>query len=142
MKKTLYILLACALLATVFAGCEVSYYHEESSLTPSAVSVEDSVPPYVFGENGFYDSANDVEYLRATGVYALQKGDAYITDGSHTFYLIDGVHESYMLCDENGEVFKNRAMPWGAEPFSDGFAEAHPALTTEETADGANSVAD
>ena len=141
MKKILYLLLACVLLVS-FAGCEVSYYHEESSLTPSEASVEDSVPPYVFGEDGFYDTANDVEYLRAAGVFAVEKGDAYITDVAHTFYRIVGVHESYMLCDENGEVFKNSTMPWAAEPFSDDFAEKHPALTTEGATDDTSSFAD
>lgn len=141
MKKTLCILTVCLLL-TCFAGCEVSYYHEESSLTPSTVSVEDSVPPYVFGEKGFYDTVADAEFLRADGVFAIEKGDVYISDGEHVFYMIVGVHESYMLCDENGAVYKNCAMPWAAEPFSDGFAEAHPALRTEEAASDTNSSAD
>ena len=141
MKKTLYVLLVCALLACT-AGCEVSYYSEESSLTPSEASVEDSVPPYVFGENGFYDTVNDLEYLRETGVLAKEKGETYISNGEHTFYKIAGVHESYMLCDEKGRVYKNVAMPWAAEPFSADFSEKHPALMTEEPADDTNSSAD
>lgn len=141
MKKFFCLLTACLLSASL-AGCEVSYYREESSLTPSAVSVEDSVPPYVFGENGFYDTVADAEFLRADGVFAVEKGDVYISDGEHVFYMIVGVHESYMLCDENGNVFKNRAMPWAAEPFTDGFAEAHPALTTEEPSYDTDSSAD
>ena len=133
--KRVFCIAAICLLLTAFAGCEVKYYHEESSLTPSAVSVEDSVPPYVFGEKGFYDTVGDAEFLRADGVFAIEKGDVYISDGEHVFYTIVGVHESYMLCDENGTVYKNRAMPWAAEPFTDGFAEAHPALTTEAADD-------
>ncbi len=110
-------------------------------MTVSVVSVEDSVPPYVFGEKAFYDTVADAEFLRADGVFAKEKGDVYISDGEHTFYLIAGVHESYMLCDENGTVYKNRAMPWAAEPFTDGFADAHPALTTEEATDDTDSSA-
>lgn len=134
MKKIVLTALLC-LAVFALAGCEVSYYHEESSLVPTEDSAEDSVPAYVFGENGFYDSVNDVEFLRADGVFAKQKGDAYITFGEYTLYKIEGAHESYLLCDENGSVFKNRDLPWTVEPDAEGFAEAYPALTLE---DGAN----
>lgn len=131
MKKILLTAAAC-LAVFAFAGCgEISYYHEESELSVTAVSAEDSVPAYVFGENGFYDTVNDAEFLRADGVFAKVKGEVYFTFEEHTVYKIEGAHESYLLCDENGSVFKNREMPWTVNPSDAGFADAYPALTLE-----------
>lgn len=130
MKKFDFCVLVAALLVVLLAGCEgeVKYYHTESSESLAVESVADPVPSYVFGENGFYDTVNDVEYLRVPGVWAKEKGDVYLSEGDVTFYKVEGVHESYFLCDGNGSVFKNSLLPWIEEPGTDGWAEAYPAL--------------
>lgn len=130
MKKGL--LFASVLAALLCAGCQNGvYYQSASSEETSYTSYTDSVPPYVFGENGFYDTVNDVEFYRCEGVYAGTVGEVYGSCDGRTVYTVEGVHESYLLCDEDGVIYKNADLPWTVEPGEEGFAEAYPALRSE-----------
>ena len=113
----------------LLCACEPHYYHEESSETPSAESVADPTPAFVFGENGFYDTANDREYLILSEyVLAKEKGEEYCAGGGHTFYRIVGEAEEYLLCDETMRVYCNSELPF-AYPWEDAeFETRHPGL--------------
>lgn len=130
MRKIVCFLLVCV--TFVLAGCQNGYYYKDTStLEVTSAEVSDPVPPYVFGEMGFYDTVNDAEFYLAEGIYAGRIGEEAFTFEERTFYVIVDVHPSYMLCDGEGRVYKNTDMPWLAEPDSDAFAEKHPALTKE-----------
>ncbi len=131
MKKLICFLLVCVTL--VLAGCQNGYYYKDTStLEVTSTEVSDPVPPYVFGEKGFYDTVADAEFYPAEGIYAKEIGEEAFAYEEHTFYVIVGVHPTYMLCDADGQVYKNTDMPWIAEPDSEEFATAHPALTKEK----------
>ena len=134
MKKFVCLSLVC--LVFVLAGCRNGvYYKDTSTLEVTSVEVSDPVPAYVFGEKGFYDTVNDAKFYLAEGIYAAEKGEVAFTFEDRTFYVIAEVHPEYMLCDEEGRVYKNTDMPWIAEPDSPEFAEKHPALTKEQSDD-------
>lgn len=136
MKKTVCLTLALLALVTLLAaGCQMRYYHEESSSVPSAESLEDSVPPYVFGENGFYDTAEDAEYLLIPDLGAKTRGEEVFSFDGRTFYKVEGLHESYFLVDGNGNVYKNAALRWTVEPGGEGWEAAYPALEWVRHAD-------
>lgn len=125
-RKTVCLLLA---LLALLPGCQTKYYHETSSETLSVESLTDSVPPFVFGQTGFYDTSSDAEYLPVPEVEAKERGEEYFSDGERTLYRVEGLHESYFLMDEEGVVYKNAAMPWMIQPGEDGWADDYPALT-------------
>lgn len=127
--KTKWILLGAVLLCMLLCACEPHYYREESSETPSAEELSDPTPAFVFGENGFYDTANDREYLILSEyVLAKEKGEEYCAGGGHTFFRIVDEAGEYLLCDENMRVYCNTAMPF-AFPWEDAdFAAHHPGL--------------
>ena len=133
MKKFALLLILCVCLAQL-AGCNGKYYYvaEDSSEETSSQTVSDPVPAYVFGEKGFYDTVNDVEFYLAEGLYAKAIGEELYGDGEHSVYMIVDAHESYLLCDSEGRVYKNADLPWTVEPGEEGFAEAYPGLTTEK----------
>lgn len=120
--------LGLAIVVCAACGCQATYYHETSSEEWSEPSVVDSVPAAVFGAQAFYDTAADAEYVLVPGVYAAERGDVYLQADGRTVYRIEGLHESYFLCDEQGRAYKNSSMPWTVEPEADGWAEAYPAL--------------
>lgn len=132
MKKRLWIFLSALLLAgaILLCGCEPHYYKEESSAEPEADSVEDPTPDFVFGENGFYDTKNDREYLiLAEYVLANEKGELYCSGNGRNYYRIVGESEEYLLCDEGMRVYCNTAMPF-AFPWEDAEAVSrHPGLS-------------
>lgn len=131
MKKLVCFVLVCV--TFLLAGCQNGYYYKDTStLEVTSTEISDPVPPYVFGEKGFYDTAADAEFYLADGVFAGQIGEEAFTFEEHTLYVIVDVHPSYMLCDKDGRVYKNVDMPWIAEPGSQEFAEKHPALTLEK----------
>ena len=132
MKKYALLLILC-LCGAQLAGCNGAYYYvsDESSAESSSQAVSDPVPPYVFGENGFYDTENDVEFYLAPGLYAKEIGEALYSDGEHSVHIIVNAHESYLLCDGEGRVYKNADLPWTVEPGAEGFDQAYPGLTTE-----------
>ena len=132
MKK--WICFALAVLTLALAGCQNGvYYSDTSTLEVTSAEVSDPVPAYVFGEKGFYDTVADAEFYPAEGVFAKEIGEEIFASEEITLHKIVDVHEAYMLCDSMGRVYKNTAMPWIAEPGSEEFAEAHPALTMEQT---------
>lgn len=128
MKKIVVSLLLSASLPLFAAGCQVSYYHEETSATLSVESLEDSVPPYVAGENGFYDTAADVEYLLLPDVRVKERGEELFTLDGRTFYKVAGVAESFLLADGSGNVYKNASINWLRAPGEAGWAEDYPSL--------------
>lgn len=135
MKKTVAgLLLAC--LPLFAAGCQMSYYHEESSVTISAESLEDTVPPYVFGEKGFYDTAADIEYLLLPDIRIVERGEQLFAIDGRTFYKVAGVGETFLIADGSGNVYKNAAIDWITPPGKPGWAEDYPAL--EWTGDTGN----
>lgn len=136
MKKMLSWLLVAACLPLLASGCRISYYHEESSATLSVESLEDSVPPYVMGEKGFYDTAADVEYLLVPDIRAAQRGEELFAADGRTFYQVAGVGESFLIADGNGNVYKNASMDWIRAPGEPGWAEDYPSL--EWTGDPGN----
>ncbi len=137
MKRYILFVLVCGVF--VLAGCQNGiYYSDTSTLEATSAEVSDPVPAYVFGEKGFYDTVNDVEFYLAEGIYAGQIGEEAFAFEEHTFYVIVDVHPSYMLCDQEGRVYKNTDMPWIAEPDSEEFAEKHPALTKGIAVDDKN----
>ncbi len=125
-RVTAFLFLA---LLALLPGCQTRYYHETSPETLSVESVTDSVPPFVFGQNGFYDTVSDAEYLLVPEVEAKAQGEEYFSDGEKTLYRVEGLHESYFLMDGEGNVYKNAAMPWMIEPGEDGWEDDYPALT-------------
>lgn len=129
-KQAAYLLLLSGTLACLLfaSGCRMSYYHEESSETLIAESPEDSVPPYVVGENGFYDTAADVEYLLAPDIRATQRGEQLFVSDGRTFYQVAGVGESFLIADGDGRVYKNASIDWIDLPGESGWAEAYPSL--------------
>ncbi len=133
MKKTITALFLC-LCILLLAGCNGKYYYvsEESSHETSSKEVSDPVPPYVFGEKGFYDTVGDVEFYLAEGLYAVEIGELLYEEDGRAVHLIVGAHESYLLCDGEGRVYKNADLPWTVEPGTEGFGEAYPALKTED----------
>lgn len=135
MKKISFCALLLALLTLFAAGCEARYYHETSSDTLTVESLEDSVPPYVFGENGFYDTAADAEYLRVPDIRAKERGEVFFSFDGRTFYKVSGLHESYFLMDADGTVYKNAYLPWSVEPGAEGWENAYPALEWSGDAD-------
>lgn len=120
--------IALAACVSLLGGCTSLYYHETESEVWSEPSVVDTVPPVVFGENGFYDTAADAQFLCVPDVYAAEKGDVYLEADGRRIYRVAGMHESYFLCDEDGRAYKNSAMRWTVEPSASGWAEAYPAL--------------
>lgn len=128
MKKTIVCLFLLACLSLLASGCRMSYYHEESSATLSVESLEDSVPPYVLGEKGFYDTVADAEYLLLPDVRANERGEELFALDGRTFYRVAGVGESFLIADGNGNVYKNASMDWIDPPGEPGWAEAYPAL--------------
>lgn len=128
MKKIALILCLCLVVLT---GCNGKYYSiaDSSSVADtSSKEVSDPVPPYVFGEKGFYDTVGDVEFYLAEGIFAKEVGEALYEGEDGSVFLIVGAHESYLLCDGEGRVFKNAELPWTVNPGEEGFAEAYPAL--------------
>lgn len=135
MKRTLgcFFLLALLLLTV---GCQARYYHEESSATLSVESLEDTVPPYVFGENGFYDTGSDAEYLLVPDVRVKERGDELFTsDDGRTFYQVAGVSESFLIADGSGNLYKNALIDWIDPPGEPGWVNAYPALEWRGNAD-------
>lgn len=128
MKKIAACLLLIACLPLLISGCRMQYYHEESSATLSEESLEDSVPPYVMGEKGFYDTAADVEYLLLPDVRATSRGEELFAVDGRTFYQVKGVGETFLIADGNGNVYKNASIDWIDPPGEPGWAEAYPAL--------------
>lgn len=128
MKRIACCLSLLALVTLLAAGCEPRYYHETSSETLLEESLEDSVPPYVFGEKGFYDTAADAEYLLVADLRAKKIGEEVFSADGRTFYKVEGLHESYFLADGDGNVYKNASLPWTVEPGEDGWEAAYPAL--------------
>lgn len=126
-------LLSLFVTVCLFSGCEPHYYSDESSSeAPEEESVSDPTPPFVFGENGFYDTGNDTEYLLLTEyadyVLAKEKGEMFCEGPEHTYYRIPGEDESYLLCDELLRVYKNSALPF-ADPWQTADWETlHPGL--------------
>lgn len=135
MKRIACCFLLLALITLLFAGCEPRYYHETSSETLLEESLEDSVPPYVFGEKGFYDTVADAEYLLIADLRAKETGEEAFSAEGRTFYKVAGLHESYFLVDGNGNVYKNAALPWTVEPGKEGWEAAYPALEWVRHAD-------
>lgn len=127
MKKSIIglLLLVCLLTAS---GCRVQYYHEESSEALSVESLEDSVPPYVVGEKGFYDTAADVEYVLLPDVRARSRGEEFFALDGRTFYQVAGVGETFLIADGSGNVYKNASIDWIDPPGTPAWAEAYPAL--------------
>ena len=114
----------------------MQYYHEESTATLSEESLEDTVPPYVVGEKGFYDTAADVEYLLLPDVRAKERGEELFAVDGRTFYRIAGVGETFLIADKSGNVYKNSSIDWIDPPGEPGWAESYPAL--EWTGDAGN----
>lgn len=136
MKKFALLMILCLCVAQL-AGCNGKYYYvaEDSSGETSSQAVSDPVPAYVFGEKGFYDTEGDVEFYLAPGLYAKEIGETIFDDGEHSVHKIVDAHESYLLCDGEGRVYKNADLPWTVEPGEEGFAEAYPGLTAEKQND-------
>lgn len=112
MKKGL-LFLTGVLAVALLCACEPHYYSEQSSEAPVEESIEDSTPGFVFGENGFYDTANDAEYLIVSEyVMAKEKGEVFCSGGGHTYYAIVDQNPAYLLCDERHRVYRNTAMPF------------------------------
>lgn len=133
MKRIVSLSILCVLL---LCGCgRIPYYREESSLVPSTESVSDPVPPFVCGENGFYDTVNDTEYFLEPNIYAKERGELLFSDGEHTVYLVKDLHESYVLCDAQKRIYRNSQKPWLTEPGSTEWTETHPALIYRGTPD-------
>lgn len=128
MKKMIVGLLLIACMPLLASGCRMPYYHEESSETLSVESIEDSVPPYVAGEKGFYDTAADVEYLLVPDIRARSRGEELFAFDGRTFYQVAGVGETFLIADGSGKVYKNAAIDWIDPPGEPGWAEAYPAL--------------
>ena len=127
MKKGIaWLLLAC--FALFASGCQIPYYYEESSAVLSVESLEDSVPPYVLGEKGFYDTAADAEYLQVPEIRAKERGEELFALDGRTFYQVAGVGESFLIADGEGNVYKNASIEWIDPPGEPGWAEAYPAL--------------
>lgn len=128
MKKLVACLLLIVCMASLAAGCRMQYYHEESSATLSVESIEDSVPPYVVGEKGFYDTAADVEYLLVSDIRAKSRGKELFAIDGRTFYQVAGVGETFLIADGSGNVYRNASIDWIDAPGEPGWAEAYPAL--------------
>ena len=134
MKRTIFcFLLVCLLLLA--SGCQMRYYHEESSVTLSVESLEDSVPPYVVGEKGFYDTAADAEYLLVPEIRVKERGEELFALDGRTFYRVAGVGETFLIADGDGKVYKNASIDWIHAPGESGWAEAYPALEWSGNAD-------
>ena len=133
MKKG-FLLVCLCLCLLLLAGCNGSYYYvsDHSSVgDTSSKEVSDPVPPCVFGEKGFYDTANDAEYYLAEGIFAVEIGDVVFEGDGVTIHRIGGTqpeYATYLLCDGEGRVYKNCDLPWTVAPGEEGFAEAYPAL--------------
>lgn len=128
MKKIAALICLLACLPLYVAGCQVSYYHEESSVTLSVESLEDTVPPYVMGEKGFYDTAADAEYLLLPDVRAKERGEELFALDGRTFYKVAGVGETFLIADGSGNVYKNASIDWIRAPGESGWAEDYPSL--------------
>lgn len=131
MKKIALLLCLCSVL---LAGCSGKYYSisdGSSAADSSSAEISDPVPPYVFGEISFYDTVNDTEFYLAEGIYAKEVGELLFEGEGIAIHRIGGTHEdygAYLLCDGEGRVYKNAALPWTVEPGAEGFVEAYPAL--------------
>ena len=136
MKKTIASLFLLACVPLLVVGCQVSYYHEESSVTLSVESLEDSVPPYVLGEKGFYDTGADVEYLLVPDIRAKERGEELFALDGRIFYQVAGVGETFLVADGSGNVYKNASIDWINPPGDSKWAEDYPSL--EWTGDTGN----
>ena len=137
MRRTTAVLIAFAILCapvSMFCSCggEIPYYHQESSRTETPAEISDPVPAFVIGENGMYDTANDIEYVLLEGVRPKQRGElvASGTAGGKEkrFYEIENEHRTYFLCDEDGAVYKNTLMPMLSMPGDEEFEKQYPGL--------------
>ncbi|MBP5231301.1 MAG: hypothetical protein ILO68_06180 [Clostridia bacterium] len=133
---------ACALVLSLLlsaCGGEIPYYHQESSRSAFSDDFSDPVPSFVFGENGFYDTVNDIEYVRMDGVSPKGRGSLFASgktaDGTEkTFYEIPDEHPTYFLCDEAGTVYKHTRMPMMSVPGDESFDEQYPGLEAAPSA--------
>ena len=137
MKKTAAVLIALTLLcapAALLCACggEIPYYHQESSRAAAPEEISDPVPAFVIGENGLYDTVNDIEYVLFEDVRPKQRGELVASgtaDGKEKrFYEIENEHRTYFLCDENGAVYKNTLMPMMSMPGDEEFESQYPGL--------------
>lgn len=137
MKKIFLAAVAILILLPSFAcGGDIPYYHQESSSAPVIDPVSDPVPAFVVGENGFYDTENDIEYVRIEGIQPKKIGKLYASvsvgtgDGvsKKRFFEIENEHPTYFLCDESGNVFKNTMMPMLSMPGEESFDQQYPGL--------------
>ena len=132
-KRILLILLAaCMLTAASACGGRIPYYHQESSAVESSEEPSDTLPRFVFGENGLYDTVNDIEYVRLEGVSAKTVGEPYASGQRNgqevVFYAVADQNPSYLLCDAEGNIYKNTVMPMLSMPGDSAFEEQYPGL--------------
>lgn len=132
--------LAGLLLLTASCGGDIPYYHQESSVEEIPESVEDSVPPLIAGENGVYDTVNDIEYVRIDGLIPKKIGKPFLTDQSG-YFEVENEPVSYFICDAEGVVYKNTMMPMLSMPGDDLFEEQYPGFLngSAQTPDGETS---
>ena len=134
--KRIAAFLLIAVAVSVFAACgdEIPYYHQESSRTEQPETVSDPVPAFVFGEKGFYDTENDIEYVVIEGLKPKQRGELFATGTvagkEKRFYEIENEHPTYFVCDDDGTVYKNTMMPMMSMPGQDDFEKQYPGLAS------------
>ena len=129
--------LAGLLILTAACSGDIPYYHQESSLEEIPESVEDSIPPLIIGENGVYDTVNDIEYVRIDGLTPIKIGKPFLTDQSG-YFEVENEPVAYFICDADGIVYKNTTMPMLSMPGDDLFEQQYPGLQNgnPQTPDG------
>ena len=133
MKAKRWICLACVaglLLLTSACSGDIPYYHQESSHPEIPESVEDNIPPFVAGENGVYDTVNDIEYIRIDGLVPKKIGKPVWTE-QDGFFAVEDEPVSYFICDANGVVYKNTMMPMLSMPGDDTFEQQYPGFRND-----------